>query len=439
MSNGLRVQPLEGKARDAYRLSTAEINAFDGSVRSGKTVGTLYDFAQFCIHGPEGLFCIAGRTQRTVINNLIIPMQEMFGANNVVIKYGSGTVDIFGREVLIVGANNEQARTKIQGLTLAAAYADEVATLPESFFDMLVSRLSVKGARMWCTCNPEGPRHWFKKKWLDRAKLWIRHDGTLIDRRDEYANKDVEDPTRPIDLHRFSFLLDDNKNLDPEYVARRKASYTGLFYLRMILGEWALADGVIYSMFDEDKHVIDYEQLPTMQRLIAFGLDIGANHPTAGILLGIGADNKLYAIAEYAPPTGSTDRQIADGLDKFLDQHQTRFGQQVEGIFVDPSALSIKLELTERNHTIYNASNKVKEGIRTIGSLLLSGHLYFSSLCPKLVAEIPDYVWDPKAAEKGEDKPIKIDDDFLDAARYSIASTRYTWQSYLDGPAIDDT
>lgn len=416
---------LAGKAQLASQLSTAEINVFDGSVRSGKTVGTLYDWIEFCVAGPPGLFCMAGRTQRTVINNLVVPMQEWLGPELVKINYGSGTVNILGRDVIVVGANNEQARTKIQGLTLAAAYVDESSTLPESFWDMLVSRLSVVGARMWATCNPEGPRHWFKVKWLDRAKLWLDHDGVLHDKR---AGFDPLDPGALLDLHRFSFLLDDNPYLDPAYVARRKASYSGLFYKRMILGQWALAEGAIYDCFDSARHVLPADALPKIDRTIALGIDYGTTNPTAGILLGISLEDRprLVVVDEWSPTRG-TDADLSAGLTDWLKAGE----YEPEYLYVDPAAASFKLQLyNDRVGHVENGNNSVVDGLRTVAALFATDRLVLSENAARLIGEIPGYVWDDKASEKGEDKPVKVADHFCDALRYAVHTTQPLWQRY---------
>src|SRR5699024_4412429 len=156
------------------------------------------------------------------------------------------------------------------GLTLAGAYVDEASTLPESFWSMLISRLSVEGAQLWSTCNPEGRQHWFKIKWLDRARLWIDHNSQIVDRSDEYNALPDGDPERTIDLHRFSFTLEDNRhNLDPKYYDDVMNMYTGLWYQRMILGYWSIAEGSVWDAYDPDTHVVN--DLPEMRRVVALG------------------------------------------------------------------------------------------------------------------------------------------------------------------------
>ncbi|WP_190242331.1 MULTISPECIES: phage terminase large subunit [Rhodococcus] len=421
--------PLTGKALQASELSTAEINIFDGAVRSGKTIGTLYDYADFAITGPPGLFLMSGRTSRTVINNLVLPIQQMLGPNLVSISMGSGTASICGREVLLVGANNEQARTKVQGLTLASAYVDEAAIVPESFFDMVTTRLSIRGARMWASCNPEGPKHWLKVKWLDRAKLWLDHDGVLHDHRDEFERLHPDDPARPLDVHRFSFLLDDNPYLDPEYIARRKASYAGLFYERMIRGQWANADGVVYASFTPTRHVIAHNKLPDMERVLGLGIDWGTTNATRGVLLGM-AGGKLYVLDEWVPPLESTPGELSQDLQAWLAQ---RPQWQPESIYVDPSAKAFKLQLfrDDVGH-IVNGDNKVDRGIGIVSSLMSSDRMLISDRCESLLGEIPGYVWDKKASEaKGKDIVLKANDHSVDGWRYVVATSEHIWRHHI--------
>ncbi|NQE86268.1 PBSX family phage terminase large subunit [Nocardia terpenica] len=424
------IRPLVGKQLLAVRYSTARVNVYEGSVRSSKTVTSLIDWIRYCRNGPPGALLMTGRTERTVINNLVLPILDMLGPHRVKINLGNGTVNICGRNVILIGANNESARTKIQGLTLAGAYADEAPTLPESYWNMLFSRLSVPGAQLFATGNPESPHHWFKRSWLDRAKVWVTHDGSVIDRSDLYERRPEGDPDRPLDLHRFSFILDDNPSLDPEFVAALKSSYTGVWYKRFVLGLWVLADGAVYEAFDETRHRVPYEQLPGMARVLALGIDYGTTNPTAGLLVGLGVDRRLYVIDEWAPVRG-TDAELSASLTEWLRYNR----YEPEWVFVDPAAASFKLQLyRDDTARVADATNEVVDGIRTVAALLSTDQLAISARCERLLSEIHGYVWDSKASEKGIDKPVKIDDHFCDALRYAVVSSQFAWFSQLNRP-----
>ncbi|AZG43456.1 PBSX family phage terminase large subunit [Gordonia insulae] len=429
----LSVTPLQGKALLAAQNSCGRLNIYEGSVRAGKTMGSLIEWVRFVRTGPAGNLLMTGRTERTVINNLVLPIQDMLGTHRVKILRGLGIVQICGRPVLLIGANNEEARTKIQGITLAGAYVDEASTLPESYWNMLTSRLSVRGATLWATCNPEGPRHWFKLNWLDKAMLWIDRHGTFHDRRADYAELPEGHPDRPINLVRVSFTLDDNAhNLDPEFVASTKAMYTGLWYKRMILGEWSLAEGAIYDMFDPDRHVVT--ELPQMQALLGCGVDYGVTNATRGELISLGVDNNLYVVAEWAPGPG-TEAERSASLAEFY-----RTAGEPDRTFVDPAAAGFRRQLlADHFEQILKGNNKVLDGIGVIASLLTAGRLFIHDSCTELIGELPNYVWDTKKSEKGEDAPIKVDDHAVDALRYGVLTSRPWWQPYIDLTMHDTT
>ena len=423
------MRPLEGKARMVLDHPSPSIEAYEGAVRSSKTITALFDWLRFIRNGPAGNLAMVGRTERTVVNNMILPLQEMLGRERVQIKYGSGTVVILGREVHLFGANNEQARTKIQGITLAGALVDEAGTIPESAFAMLYSRLSVPGAKLWLTANPEGPAHWLKVDWLDKARLWIDGAGRMIHNDDPDA----------LDLHRYTFLLDDNPSLTPEYVERTKRSYSGLFRRRYVNAEWVAADGAIFDGWSPDEHVVTYDDLPTIVRYLCVGADYGTRNASAATLLGIGDDGKLYAVDEFrydskAAERVLTEQEIAQRFNAWVIEHE-KAGRRPEWVAIDPAALSFRVELGNLGRTnTMPANNDVLYGIRVMASLLATGNLKVSDRCSALIKEMPGYAWDSKESEKGIDKPIKVADHSIDSFRYALISTETLWRPYVDTP-----
>jgi PBSX family phage terminase large subunit len=422
------MQPFTGKSLLALNNPSTSIQAYEGAVRSGKTITSLIDWVRFIRQAPPGNLLMTGRTERTVVNNLLLPLQEMFGPSRVKITISGGTVTIMGRKVLIIGANNEAARTKIQGLTLVGAYVDEASTLPESYFKMLYTRLSVEGAKLWLTANPEGPSHWLKKDWLDKAKLWIDAQG-------KFHRNDAEDA---LDLHRYTFLIDDNKSLPAAYVERQKRSYKGLFYRRYILAEWVAGDGAVYDMWNPDKHVVPFEKLPPMVRIISVGIDYGTQHPTVAVALGLGYDRRLYLLDELRLEPPNDAERFNDAKQSALikawiaeDHTPEKQGLKPEWIIADQAGLSLRTQLKDDGVTTQAANKSVLYGISTLSWLLGEGQLFVSDRCPGVIKEITGYSWDPTAAAKGEDKPLKTGDDGLDAMRYAVVTTESIWQSEL--------
>lgn len=415
------IEPLEGKARAALDHQ-ASIIALEGSVRSGKTWASLIDWLDQSVRrGPEGDLVIVGKTRDTIVRNIIYPLQSWLGSTRVVLVRGIGEAYILGRRVMLIGANNEGAVDRIQGATFAGAYVDEASTLPENFFDMLYSRLSVAGSQLWLTSNPETPGHWLKTEWLDKARLWVDRDGH------RHVDK------HGIDLVRLSFKLEDNPNLPPAFVEQIKAAYSGLWYRRYILGEWCIAAGAVYDCWDPAVHVRRAADVPSLRRLLALAIDYGTTNPTRGLLLGLTDEARphLVVVDEWAPPLKQTDATYSRSLRAWLKEREGEWGEP-EWIVVDPSAASFKRQLFEDGLTnVMDAQNAVLPGIRIVSALLSTGMLEIADACAELIAEIPGYSWDPAATAKGEDAPIKAADHSCDALRYAVLTTRSLWGLYV--------
>ncbi|MEE2041265.1 terminase family protein [Nocardiopsis sp. CT-R113] len=412
-------------------LSTPQIAVWSGAVASGKTIASLLAFLILITRAPRtGLIVVCGRTLQTIERNLLDVLQspELFGpiAAHVHHTTGSTTAVILGRTVHLVGASDARAEGRIRGATIALAYVDEATLIPESFWTMLLSRLRVRDARLLATTNPDGPRHWLRRDYLLRgAEIGLRH---------------------------WHLTLDDNPGLPEGFAERLKRQYVGLWHRRFVLGEWCLAEGAVYEMFDDDRHVVD--ALPPIDRWLAAGVDYGTVNPFAGLLIGVGADRRLYVTAEYRHDSRHARRQMTDAeysaeLRKWLahvprpheitgpDRAPAR-GVRPERIYVDPSAASFMTQLwSDKVSSVTAADNTVLDGIRAVSSLLGQDRLRVHRSCTGLLAELPGYSWDPAWTERGEDRPIKVDDHSVDALRYALYSSAWQWRAVLRLPILD--
>ena len=222
--------PFSKKQIESYTESNARLNLWEGAVRSGKSYVCLMRFLKELKDGPKGAYIICGRTERTIKRNIIDPIFSILG-ENIHYRQGIGELKILGKKVYLVGASDERAEGKIRGATFAGALIDEVSLIPESFFQMLLSRLSVRDSKLFATTNPDSPFHWLKVKFLDREK--------------------------ELNLTRFHFKLDDNPSLSEQFIDDIKKEYSGLWYKRFIEGLWVLAEGAIYDFFDTGLHPVD--------------------------------------------------------------------------------------------------------------------------------------------------------------------------------------
>lgn len=419
---------LSARQRQSIAESTARINVWHGSIRSGKTIASLLRWLLFVATAPRGgELVIVGKTRDTIERNVLGPLMNpvLFGvlAKHTTHTTGSNVAVILGRTVHLIGANDAKAEEKLRGLTCAGAYVDEATLLPEQFWNQLLGRCSVPGAQIFATTNPDSPSHWFRKKFLLRA-------GEL-------------------DLRQWRFQLADNPSLTKAYVDAISSEFVGLWYRRFILGDWVAAEGAIYDMWDPDVHVVggrhdqhalphlvkpDGTTVPQMASRWWVGIDYGTTNPFAAILLALSETGVVYAVDEWRYDSKLERRQLTDAeysaqLRAWLDRRLVAWGADVDFTFVDPSAASFKVQLWHDGTAgLRDADNDVIDGIRTMASALATGRHKVHARCEGLIDEFPGYSWDPKASAAGNDKPLKTDDHSLDADRYGLVSGAWMWQ-----------
>lgn len=398
--------------------ATARWNILVGATRSGKTYFTYYLIALRLAELPPGNVLLVAKTLGKIEDNILGPMRKLFPGCVGHISGGlTRMVTLFGRECRTVGANDERAKEKIQGGGLVYAYGDEIALWPESFFQMLKSRLSDDGAIFDGTCNPDHPSHWLKAGMLDKA--------------DE------------LDVRSWHFTIFDNPFISPDFVKKLCAEYTGVWYQRFILGLWVAGEGAIYDMLDTSVHVVD--KLPAMSAYY-IGIDYGTSSVSTFWLLGIGVDRKLYFVDFWRWDATARHRQLSDAecaeeLDKWIGELKV----DVKTVVIPHDAASLiaeikrsqrggRLQRIKRMAWADQSPGSVIMGLRELGTLFSRKQLLFSREIERKggMAEWTGYTWDSKAAAKGEgDQPIKKDDHSPDAGRYVCMHAKSIWSRWL--------
>ncbi len=409
-----------------YEAEHARIALWTGAISAGKTISSTLAFIMALVRAPmTGLVVITGYTIPTIEKNIIDVLMNPSGPFGPLSRYihhtrGSTTAVMFGRVVHLVGASDIRAEGRLRGSTVVLALADEITLLPEGFFTMLLSRLRVPGARLLGSSNPDSPSHWLRQNFMLRAN----------------------EPG--MNLRHWHFTIEDNPSLEQSYIDAVKAEYTGLYFKRFILGLWVLAEGAVFDSWDPDVCVVTDAQMPQITAWVSVGVDYGITNPFAAVAVGLGKDGRLYAVSEYYYDSkkrgGRTDdaayaESLRDWMDGIVDPRvPDKVGMRPKYIVVDPSAASYIQALKKVHLSAYDAENAVMDGIRVVSALIATRRLLVHESCRSLIAEIPSYCWDPKAAEKGEDAPIKVADHAIDALRYGIYTTQSVWHNALCPP-----
>lgn len=369
----------------------------DGAVRSGKTLCTGLSFVCWAMRRFDGQrLGICGKTLVSLRRNVVsvlLPVLEELGfecrdtpsRNRVEIRAG-GRVNTFW----LFGGKDEGSAAHIQGVTFAGVLLDEAALMPRSFVEQACARCSVPGSKLWFSCNPEGPWHWFYTEWICRAEeknaLYVR------------------------------FRLEDNPSLTPAILARYARMYSGAFYRRFVLGEWAVSEGLVYDFFDPSR-VRPPPEGPLEKWAVS--CDYGTANPASFGLWGL-KDGVWYRVREYYWDSRRERRQKTDA--EYVDEVRRLLGDARPAFIVaDPSAASFIEALRREGLPVLRADNDVATGIRVTAQALRSGRLVICRDCADAIREFSLYQW----KENGErDEPVKRDDHAMDDIRYFAMAVR---------------
>lgn len=374
----------------AFPFTNYDALICDGAIRSGKTAFMMLSFVDDAMRRySEQRFAICGKTVDSTIKNIIMPYLALRYAKNkyviqwkrseklLVVSKGNrkNTFEIFG-------GKDEGSFMLIQGRTLAGVLLDEVALQPRSFVEQALARCSVEGSKFWFNCNPDSPQHWFYTEWICNH---VKHNAL-----------------------RIRFQLEDNPSLSEHIVNRYKSMYTGVFYNRYILGEWCVAEGLVYE-FGEDN--ITDETPENGEYYIS--IDYGTLNPfSAGLWCVLG--DKAVRIKEYYYSGRTTNIQRTD--EEYCDDIvELAKGYNVRQLIIDPSAASFITAIHKRGFSVRKANNDVLDGIRRTAVMLKNGNIKIHRCCTNSIAEFGLYRWDDKSTE---DRVIKENDHAMDEIRY---------------------
>lgn len=401
----------------------------DGAVRSGKTMVGSASYIMWAMYNfNHQNFAIVGKSLDSIRRNLWLPLQQWLidigisvlrlkeTSNGYILKYSyikDSKKYKIENYIYLFGGKDEGAAAYIQGITLAGLFSDETTLLPESFINQAVARCSVENSKMWFNCNPEGPFHWFKAKWVDKAQ----EKNAL----------------------RIHFIMDDNPSLSKKTLDRYKRSWDGVFYQRFVLGEWASAEGSIYSTFatNHKRFLIENPKQwlrENNQRLCALyiGVDWGHNG-SANVIVATGLTDSyehVLILKEMYTKELLDPEQLYKKHISFIDQISQEYNM-IPTIYADNAEMMLVRGL--KNASIRAGLNasvqpcvkyEIIDRIAVENTLFAQDRIKISSGCTHMIDALNTATWQPKEIGKVQ-KDIRLDNgssniDSLDAFEYSI-------------------
>lgn len=405
----------------AFPYSTYDALICDGAVRSGKTSIMMVSFVDWAMREFTGQrFGICGKTVDSATKNIIVPYISMSYAKGryslrwrrseklLEVRNGS-RINYFE----VFGGKDESSFMLIQGRTLAGVLLDEVALMPESFVNQALARCSVDGARMWFSCNPDTPNHWFYKTWIQK-----------------HAEKNA--------LY-LRFSMEDNPSLSKKTLERYRAMYSGVFYDRYILGLWVRAEGLIYGTFADDPSRWYVDEIPRVKegrnkgrpdfRLVLAGVDFGGNRSAhAYTCTGITPDMSVYVLSSRKlPASGVSVEGLIKDFTAWGAAVEQEYGVDIDGVYADSAEQTIINSMHQNTqYKIYNSvKGEILDRIRCTDILMTTGRLrILRGRCDSLVEALCTAVWD---MDKWDD--VRLDDGTTDID--TLDSFEYSWSAYI--------
>lgn len=383
----------------ANKNNDYDIVIADGAIRSGKTISMICAFFIWSFNFVNHNFIIAGKSVGALKRNVINPAKQILSSWNIDYSHNRSEnyMQINGNNYYLFGANNEASQDTLQGLTAAGALADEIALFPKSFVEQMIGRCSVENSKIFCNCNPNNPYHYFKTDFIDKK---------------EEKN-----------IYYLHFTMDDNTTLSKTIKDRYKLMFEGVFYKRYILGQWVTAEGIIYSVFDENIHVVDTTNMVFSKYYVS--IDYGVYNAFSAGLWGE-YNNTWYRMREYYFD-GRKSEQQKDNNQYYEEVKKLIDGLSISGIIIDPSASSfIQTIKNNRTYKVIKAKNSVLEGIERTITAFNTKMIMIDKNCKDFIKELYTYCWDEKASEKGEDIPLSKNNHACDDTRYFV-NTGIRW------------
>ncbi|MBR3213326.1 MAG: PBSX family phage terminase large subunit, partial [Methanosphaera sp.] len=393
------------KAQSFLYESDAFINIAHGSVRSGKTIVATFRFLLFVLESPYYEFMISGKTRDTIERNVIRDLIRMIDGR-IPYKYRKfdNYIEIAGNKIWLIGFSDEGATEKVRGMTVGGWYADELTSASKSTVEMAITRCSVDGAKMFWTMNPESPYHFIYTDYITNQELL--DSGTV---------------------KTWHFNLDDNLHLSPRYVEelKRVNRKSQVNYKRNILGQWVIAEGVIYDSFDEKVHVFHDDLTSTFDEInicCDYGVSTVTTFGVMGIVKNLKEGNKYYLQEEtyYDATQKGVAQSDSDRVNDIL-RLQNKYGlNRRSTIFLPHDAASLKAQCRKDPRIqmkVRTYAPDTYKDINRIQDLFNTRRFFIHESCKNSITQAQTYCWDTKAQQRGEDKHLKVDDHCPDMWR----------------------
>lgn len=307
--------------------------------------------------------------------------------------------NVFGGVSTIGFKSMDQGREKFQGASLDFVWFDEEP--PQDIYQECRMRVMDKCGDIFGTMTPL------------KGLTWV-YDEIYLNSKN---NKEI---------WHINMEWGDNPFLDKQEIKLLSDTMGGDVVESRRYGKFSHAEGLVYSEFDSNIHIIDPFDV-TIEWYDNISIDPGLNNPLSAHFYAVDYDGVIYVIAEHYEKEKDVEyhsnaiKEIADKLNWHRDskgrlnalidsaacQRTLASNKSVAELFYDNDILVN----TKVNKDMFSGINRVKALFKARPPKIL----IFRN-CTNLIRELKSYWWG-----KG-DSPIKRDDHALDELRYYVMS-----------------
>lgn len=315
---------------------------------------------------------------------------------------------------------------RLSGPLVLPPWTDELPIETQAYL-----RGTVDIRQMFLACNPKAKTHSLYKDFIESPK-----PGHI-----SYSSNSISNPNLP-EVYLFNNLaayVNDGDKYPIEWIKEQirairagEKPTDGLFLKkaltpfgqRNLLGLWVNPEGVIYSMWDEEKHFVNDRPNWGEPGDYYGAVDWGFQNPRVVIASSYGQDDNGLLIEKYWSESGNTPTEMMSAMLRLQDTYD------VSRWYLPPDRPDlIKLaRQTLGASKVRKAKNAVLSGIDAVSRRLSRKTLLLlndGSEAAKLARdEMSGYEWKAKN-EALKDEPIKENDHYPDAIRYLVYSLDY--------------
>lgn len=386
-----------------------------GSAGGGKSRLAAEKVHGYCLRYPGAVAICLRKRREFASKSVVYALKEVQGDDPRVAFHAGDNMFNYenGSRIFVAGMGDDNQRQALRSIngdgSADIIWGEEANALIEDDHNELLARRRGKAApwrQIIYSTNPDVPTHWIKRRLMDGGEATVF-----------YSN------------------ASDNTHNPDDYIDTLN-SLSGVLHMRLALGQWVQAEGVVYEDWNEAIHVIDPFPIPSYWRRFRV-VDFGYTNPFVCQWWAVDQDGRMYRYREIYMSKRTVKvhaRQI----------NELSVGEHIEQTVTDHDAED-RATLNEEGIYSQNAAKDVSPGIQAVMQRLRPGHdgkprIFFfrnalvevdetldaarKPLCTE--QEFPGYVWQHDTSGKPvKEEPVKVNDHGMDTARYAVM--------YVDG------